>query len=428
MIAVDLTFLKEWISDLVMGDFYTYLSFIGIVSIWSIYGFIAMLMRSVGGITIYAIGLFFITNIHFIIGFVHILMLFTTYRPILMDSCLQRQPTRYFWWSLGYEETDEMKKIYSACSSQWISFTTERFASWVAYSVVSYIALYFVIKYQRRITSQYTKAQGVVRGDGDWSDDDSYLTHEKSKKGSTEKITYYHEEFPTTKPSDRELSASMYQQRQKLFDEIAKRKRARSNLNRKSIASNTSRDSVLVVHPLDLAQDPDVYRPPPMPPADTSESWNRYNDELLKEDQEAIERQKKVDALSTERLEYEMYRTSGTQRQQQTETTSEVIEKGASRRKRPSTSRWSACYPNMQGLQPLTSTEHPVEEEEQLEDHLPDENNGYIDYDKDDYNAGETEYLEDTYEDYQQEDHLPEDASPSASFLMKPTREETIYK
>lgn len=226
----------------------------------------------------------------------------------------------------------------------------------------------------------------------------------------------------------------MYQQRQKLFDEIAKRKRARSNLNRKSIASNTSRDSVLGVHPLDLAQDPDVYRPPPMPPADTSESWNRYNDELLKEDQEAIERQKRVDALSTERLEYEMYRTSGTQQQQQqqqqTETTSEVIEKGASRRKRPSTSRWSACYPNIQGLQPLTTTEHTVQEEDrQLADHLPDENNSYIDYDKDDCNAGETEYLEeDTYEDYQQEDHLPEDASPSASFLMKPTSEETIYK
>ncbi|GAA5795041.1 hypothetical protein HPULCUR_000392 [Helicostylum pulchrum] len=397
-----------------MGDFYTYLSFIGIVSVWSIYGFIAMLMRSVGGITIYAIGLFFITNIHFIIGFVHILMLFTTYRPILMDSCLQRQPTRFFWWSLGYEETDEMKKIFSACSSQWISFTTERFASWVAYSVVS----------------------GIARVDGDWSDDDSYITNEKRKKGSTEKVTYYHEEFPTSKPSDREFSASMYQQRQKLFDEIAKRKRARTNLNRKSIASNTSRDSVLVVHPLDLAQDPDVYRPPPMPPADTSESWNRYNDELLKEDQEAIERQKRVDALSTERLEYEMYRTSGTQ-QQHIETTSEVIEMGASRRKRPSTSRWSVCYPNMQGLQPLASTEHPVQEEEeeeeeeqqQLVDHLPDENNSYIDYDKEDYNAGEIGYLEeDTYEDYQQEDNLPEDASPSASFLMKPTKEETVYK
>lgn len=34
----------EWISSLRMGDFYTYLTFIGIVSVWSIYGLITTVM------------------------------------------------------------------------------------------------------------------------------------------------------------------------------------------------------------------------------------------------------------------------------------------------------------------------------------------------------------------------------------------------
>jgi hypothetical protein len=67
MIAVDLTYLtgknttqntlrsiftkrnifimkKDWASSMNMGDFYTYLVFIGIVSVWSIYGFIMTLV------------------------------------------------------------------------------------------------------------------------------------------------------------------------------------------------------------------------------------------------------------------------------------------------------------------------------------------------------------------------------------------------
>jgi hypothetical protein len=91
----------------------------------------------VDGITVYMIGLFFVIIVQFIIGFIHIMLLFTMYRPILMDSCLQRQPTRYFWWSLGFEDNQEMSKIYTTCSSQWNSFAIERGVSWIVYSLVS---------------------------------------------------------------------------------------------------------------------------------------------------------------------------------------------------------------------------------------------------------------------------------------------------
>lgn len=298
------------------------------------------------------------------------------------------------------------------------------------------------------MTYQRNKAQGIVTGatDGDWSDDGedySYLVDEKKRGLSTDKVAYYHEEFPTTKSEDNELSASMHQQRQKLFDEIAKRKRARSSLNRKPIIGNPANgdEALNVVHPLDLAQDPELYEPPPMPPAEeTAESWNRYNDELLREEQEALERQRRVDSLSTERLEYEMYRShSGTKSRESS--VSETVRKEASRRKRPSTARWSACFTETGNImQPLTSMReqyNPNEEQEQSEDYeqgecRPDhyvQDESHHDVGPDQHpNVSQYEEVEheDNYEDYQQEDHLPEDASPSQSFLMQPGKEERI--
>jgi hypothetical protein len=83
------------------------------------------------------IGLVVVTIIHFIIGFIHIMLLFVSYQPILMDTCLQRQPHRFFWWSMGYEDSEEMKQIYLACSKQWYNFATERIVSWVLYTALS---------------------------------------------------------------------------------------------------------------------------------------------------------------------------------------------------------------------------------------------------------------------------------------------------
>lgn len=78
-----------------------------------------------------------------IVGFIHIMLLFISYRPILMNSCLQRDPSRLFWWSLGFEDTQEMKQIYANCQSQWATFATERIVSYVLYSILS-VSVFFL--------------------------------------------------------------------------------------------------------------------------------------------------------------------------------------------------------------------------------------------------------------------------------------------
>jgi hypothetical protein len=72
-----------------------------------------------------------------VVGFIHIMLLFINYRPVLMNSCLQRDPSRLFWWSLGFEDTSEMKQIYGNCQNQWVTFATERIASYLLYSILS---------------------------------------------------------------------------------------------------------------------------------------------------------------------------------------------------------------------------------------------------------------------------------------------------
>lgn len=183
------------------------------------------------------------------------------------------------------------------------------------------------------------------------------------------------------------LSADMYQQRQRLFDEIAKRKKARKSLKRKSIISNPSRNSVLVVHPLDLSQDPDSYTPPPMPPAEPQKeeaSWTRYNEDenAIREDEEALERQKRLNALSAERMEYEMYRSdevsstaSGSvhihdddDEDEGDDAETALVKK--SHRKRPKSGRWSQVYADNNVHKPLATLNqfNEEEEEEQEED------------------------------------------------------------
>lgn len=268
-----------------------------------------------------------------------------------------------------------------------------------------------VVKYQQYVTYQRNRAQGIVKENGEWSDEEGHNDFQEKKPAQV--ITYHDEELP----EDAEFSATMHQQRQKLFDEIAKRKRARKNLNRRSLTSTdgSSRNSV-IVHPLDLAQDPEAYQPPPMPPVDGSESWNRYDDPQLNEDQEAIDRQKRVDALSAERLEYEMYRSAPSSRKNSVHTLTEVIKHDASRRKRPKSARWSTCFSETSNstvnTRRLSSTYEDDEREELVSPHdsPPHEE-------------------EDNYEDIKHEDRLSEDEEEdgaSNSLLMKPASEEKI--
>ncbi|KAI7898385.1 uncharacterized protein BX663DRAFT_261671 [Cokeromyces recurvatus] len=391
LIAIDLVFLKDWVKELKMGDFYTYLIFMGIISVWSIYGLIVNSMRNFGGFTVYMIGLVIVLCIHFVIGLVHLLLLFISYRPILMDSCLQRDSSRLFWWSLGYEDTSEMKQIYIHCSNQWKRFATERLTSWVIYSLFSLLCLLVIITYQRKLTHQNTK--DLFKDE--WSDEDESVRRDKRVSS----ITYHKVDFPLPKDDDndnddsnekQEISSAMYQQRQRLFDEIAKRKRAKKNLdNRKSMLSSASnRNSVLVIHPLDLSQSHlstdfvggTTYQPPPMPPPplhnqsdDVVMSWNRYHDdEALRMNEENIERQRRLQALSTERIEYEMYRTDEANHPHKATTchsddelvVTQTKENKSSHRKRPKLGRWSTVYSDNPSIyKPLIEQEKDEEHE-----------------------------------------------------------------
>ena len=83
------------------------------------------------------IGLVIILVIHLILGCIHVILLFTKYQSYLINSCLQRHPSRLFWWDLGFDQSAEMKQIYADCTARWHDFTTERIVSWIVYSVVS---------------------------------------------------------------------------------------------------------------------------------------------------------------------------------------------------------------------------------------------------------------------------------------------------
>jgi hypothetical protein len=209
---------------------------------------------------------------------------------------------------------------------------------------------------------------------GDWESDH----HNETKDTESGVVTYHNEEFPITegdKEDSKTFTTNMHQQRQRLYEEITKRKKAKKNINRKSIAKNPNRNSILVVHPLDLSRDPESYEPPPMPspPKDEEQeeegktSWNRY-DTTIDKDEMDIEREKKLKSLSAERMDYEMYRSNDAE-----PSTGSAKAKGGKRRKshrkRPKSGRWSAVYPDeMNPLTAIQQSETPETEEEDEEE------------------------------------------------------------
>jgi hypothetical protein len=61
-----------------------------------------------------------------------------------MNTCLQRQATRYFWWPNGQNITDPAKQqVLEFCSAQWNSFAVEKLVSWAVYSLVSVYLFFF---------------------------------------------------------------------------------------------------------------------------------------------------------------------------------------------------------------------------------------------------------------------------------------------
>lgn len=61
----------------------------------------------------------------------------------MMNNCLQRHPSRLFWWSLGFEDSEETKQILGGCQATWRGIATERIVSWLVYSILS---VSFIIK------------------------------------------------------------------------------------------------------------------------------------------------------------------------------------------------------------------------------------------------------------------------------------------
>ncbi|KAI8981847.1 hypothetical protein BDF20DRAFT_863583 [Mycotypha africana] len=280
-----------------------------------------------------------------------------------MDTCLQRDPSRFFWWDLGFKENDDMRRVRAACESEWKSFSTERIASWLAYTVLSFICVYIIFRFQRRLTADRRHRKLVSSDDhsDQWSDDDNTANEKQNSAGN---ITYHENQESGNKKSD--FSNMMHRQRQKLFDEIAKH--------------------------------PEVYTPPPMPPSNSennngeqSESWNRYkgsgngggnNDSVtLQDDEEMIERQKRLDQLSSERIDYEMYRSDEASNFANKQKPDEVEHgqdnddnqqwttvSGASVRKRPKSGRWANITDNKNMYKPLASATPHNEDDSEYED------------------------------------------------------------
>ncbi|KAG1376066.1 hypothetical protein G6F61_007920 [Rhizopus arrhizus] len=297
------------------------------------------------GINIYTYGLCFLVIVQFLIGFIHIILLYNTYRPILMNNCIQRQPYRFFWWSENYAENERFKETFDHCYNQWTQFSTERLVSWVVYSVASGLILTVVILHKLRISNEYKQARGYIvsNQEGEW------LPTEKPTNDSTIPPPPYGDEI------SKEM-ADMHQQRQKLYEEIDKRKRARKSLNRRSTISNAD-----VIHPLDLSKK-DAYQPPPMPSKDRRESWNRYEGHSQEDPV-----RNRLDSLTSERLDYELYKSNEPQVRRRHSSFGERKRRMSTRRRsrlgdsqRKQSARWSNAYNDKM---PLIASSNDVEEE-----------------------------------------------------------------
>ncbi|KAF7727963.1 hypothetical protein EC973_006851 [Apophysomyces ossiformis] len=296
LIAVDLSYLPDWVYEVNAGDLYAYLGMTGLISLWSMFGAYKTFKRSRKSIHLYIIVLTVLLVIQWSIGFIHIIMLYVVYRPTLMDGCLQRQPSRLFWWSLGYEENEEMKQIYKTCSSTWGKFALERIVSWVLVTIISVLALWAVQRYYRQLKRAADTEIGEILGNVDVPD-----------KRASPPPAYTPASYQAEKDT---LEKEMYQQRQKLYDEIAKRRRARSSLHRHSIAG---------IHPLDstLYRDENSHltslaAPPPPPPAvkpgvTPQVGWHAP-EKLLSETADSGSR---TSSFSSEKMDYDLYRAKG---------------------------------------------------------------------------------------------------------------------
>ncbi|KAI9281161.1 hypothetical protein BY458DRAFT_469534 [Sporodiniella umbellata] len=334
-----------------MPDLYIYLSMIGLVSVWSIYGLLMITKNSAKGISIYTYGLGILVVIQFFVGFVHVILLFNSYHSILMNNCLQRQPYRFFWWSANYTENEQFKQIYDQCFQRWSEFSNERLISWVVYSFASVVALALVIFHKIRTWDEYNAARGYVESnqEEEWSSD------KKPAKASS-----------TTAPppyGGETVEENMHQQRQRLYNEIDKRNRARNNLNRRSTLSSSSSTHnerpLSVIHPLDFHKESEVELSSPHHPEPT---WQRPGEE---EGGPAV-RQKRFDSHTSERMEYELYKSGEPATRRRHSSVGEKQHRSHRKNSQKTRSvRWSNAYGDAHT--PLVANMNDLKEEENAE-------------------------------------------------------------
>ncbi|SAM01315.1 hypothetical protein [Absidia glauca] len=315
LIALELSFLPQWVSSgVTMVDFYIYIAITGVIIILTVIQFFMIKKRSLKGMRRLFLVLGGVCAIQFVVGLVHIGLLYSRYQKKLLQKCLQRSPPGGFWWSFGYESMDELNKAYQSCAHNWIRFSLTRLFSCLVYGFLACLCLFFIQKYYYLLKGNaqsdlnklvYSSWEAPVTSPIEALIDNTNKQHHhhntETEKGmfspnlsSSPSIEepppppfFYHSPTPTFSmtPQEREATEAIalekHAQRQKLYDEIAKRRQMDGTMKSFSSSSSSSSSSnrssgrfsqlYSNVHPFDAptADNALPSAPPPMydPPA-----------------------------------------------------------------------------------------------------------------------------------------------------------------
>ncbi|ORY98956.1 hypothetical protein BCR43DRAFT_522988 [Syncephalastrum racemosum] len=321
------------------GDFYLYLALGGLISVWSIFGLAVTLMRNERGVRLYLWGLSALGVTQIIVGVIHIVLLFSLYRPALLDTCLDQHPNQHFWWSLGYQQSSEDQQIYQECSSKWRNFVLERTFTWAVYSVLVVAMSVLVRRYKKQLKKAHTRQVDAATMDAEeWMDEKPITTRHHRRQHRRRPPSF--NEAPEPPPPAYHEIPEMREQRDKLYAEIAKRREAqkqRSGNRRSTVLPDSGEkdktEEHKAVHPLDLTQpamaaatagvapeqkherqeqeekqDEEEYEPPPPRPT----SQQEVTDGVVDAPVSGV----RHDPMSSEKIEYDSYRAKRDQQRE----------------------------------------------------------------------------------------------------------------
>ncbi|KAI7868593.1 hypothetical protein BDF14DRAFT_1791923 [Spinellus fusiger] len=342
MVVLGLLFTPVWAYQMKIGDLYTYSGILILVVLWCVSSIFSTSKHSVKGVRTCTNIMAVLTGIQFLVGCIHIMLLYLYYRPAMMSSCLQRQSARLFIWSPGYENIPEMLAIRQACDSDWNAFAAWRIIIWAIMTVMTLLCFISIKRYSHELSPHVIlhsydddteeghhgktpekKYMGHVKSnDPDNQEESDHLLGKTSEKDQDEKQPSHQNDS-----SHLTMAKDMYRQRQKLYAEIAKRRYGRDNSRRRSKSHHASRKpSTSSVHPLDLANPSkegsmnspvmkeiekshldatkaEEYYDLPYYPADSDDTQGMETEEFK-------ERTKRQDSFSAEKMDYENYRAN----------------------------------------------------------------------------------------------------------------------